>query len=577
MIKKITIENIKGIENKEFELNIHPNKPIILVAPNGFGKSSLAIAFKSLNNRRLKLDENNYHKNDSNLIPRLIIDYNGNILEATNGSNTINSEFSSFVINNKLFAKGKGSQYGTATATLNIESITIIDRIPDNVRISSIYSVTEFGKSFGENGKILPNLGNIYSNKLLIEKISENYQSLEKAYSLKTQKNKIDSIIAEINNKQGTTEIIKQWLLSNKINSFRGIQHLKILADIISEYDSNIVEIDSYLYAIQLVLLYDSTKDEFKKICEYNNYLLEKRKFEELLSFFNNTWKDIKAKETGEKLVVEFPQAKDISNGQRDTLTFISMLFKATRELSKQKNILIIDEVFDYLDDVNLISLQYYISLFIDEFKKQNKEIYPIILTHLDPQYFKNYIFNKQQICYLGKDSSVVNEHFIKILRTRNNKAIDTALKDDISKYLLHYHNDFIDKRDEFKQLGLKELWGEGDKFRKYIEEEKDKYLEDGDYDPFAVCCAVRVKIEEIIYNKMDDNDKEEFLNTHKTREKLDFAQSKGVEVPDVFYLLGVIYNEAMHWKDSQDNITPVVTKLRNLTIKNMIQQVYKM
>lgn len=37
MLKVIEIENIKGIQQKRFELDISPNKPSLLVAPNGFG------------------------------------------------------------------------------------------------------------------------------------------------------------------------------------------------------------------------------------------------------------------------------------------------------------------------------------------------------------------------------------------------------------------------------------------------------------------------------------------------------------------------------------------------------------
>lgn len=329
---------------------------------------------------------------------------------------------------------------------------------------------------------------------------------------------------------------------------------------------------DSYLYAIQLVRLYNLQKQKFKDACEYNNYLLEKRKFDDLLTSFNTTWKEIKTMETNNKLVVKFPLAKDISNGQRDTLTFIAMLFKAKGKLNKQKNILIIDEVFDYLDDANLISLQFYISKLIKRFKEEGREIYPIILTHLDPNYFKNFVFKNQQIHYLNKGNSNVNNNFIKLLKVRNNKEI----KDDVSKYLLHYHTDEINKREKFKELKLKETWGEGKNFKKYIEDEIMKYFNCEDYDPFAVCCAVRVKIEECTYNMInDEHDKKEFLNTHKTKEKLDYAQSKVANIPDSFYLLGVIYNEAMHWKDNQDNITPIVTKLKNLTIRKMIKEAY--
>ena len=48
VITRIEINNIKGIEHLAINQNIQPNRPNILVAPNGFGKSSIAIAFKTL-------------------------------------------------------------------------------------------------------------------------------------------------------------------------------------------------------------------------------------------------------------------------------------------------------------------------------------------------------------------------------------------------------------------------------------------------------------------------------------------------------------------------------------------------
>ena len=56
-ISKIKIENIRGIESKEFELNIPSNNPIIIVAPNGFGKTSIATAFSSLKAQKIDVAE----------------------------------------------------------------------------------------------------------------------------------------------------------------------------------------------------------------------------------------------------------------------------------------------------------------------------------------------------------------------------------------------------------------------------------------------------------------------------------------------------------------------------------------
>ena len=77
MIKSIHIKNVKGIQDKKFELNIYPNKPSILVAPNGFGKSSFAIAFEAITKNRNKmiLEEEYYPINNSTPNFELIIEY----------------------------------------------------------------------------------------------------------------------------------------------------------------------------------------------------------------------------------------------------------------------------------------------------------------------------------------------------------------------------------------------------------------------------------------------------------------------------------------------------------------------
>ena len=96
------------------------------------------------------------------------------------------------------------------------------------------------------------------------------------------------------------------------------------------------------------------------------------------------------------------------------------MLAKAKSELKKEANILIIDEIFDYLDDANLTAAQYYITSFIKEFADDQKRIYPIILTHLNPYYFKNFAFSKQKVYYLNKSNIHVNQRLSILLRVRN-------------------------------------------------------------------------------------------------------------------------------------------------------------
>ncbi len=571
-IQSITIENIKGIKNQTFNLDIIPNKPSVLVAPNGFGKSSLAIAFNSLNNNRINLDKDYYHEDNSNFTPKITLsferDRTSSTLEADNSKNDIFKEFSCFVINSQLYARGIGSIFGAATATMNIEDIVLVDKIPRKAVFNYKYNTLK--KYFGTNSKILPNINYLLSNKILIISLFEKRDFFDKAIRTKNQRI-ITTFIDKIN--ALSPSISKDKILENIGSDLSDLQkntYLKAIADIIKNYETN--EVSCYLSAIQFIWLYNDDKNGFKKVYEYYSYEVKKEKIEGILSTFNSTWKKIEAKEEQNQLVVKFPLAKDISNGQRDVLSFISMLFKAREKLTKSSNILIIDEVFDYLDNANLVAVQYYITKFIDEMKKEDKNIYPLILTHLDPSYFTTFAFKDLKIYYLKQQQAQTSINFENLLKNRNKDSI----KDDVSKYLLHYHTEKINKRDDFKNLGLKETWGEGNNFKNYIEGEVQKYLKDEDYDPFAVCCAVRVKIEENIYNKLKEEDKEQFLKTHETRKKIDFAESKGVSSPEIYYLLGIIYNKGMHWEEDKDNVTPIVNALTNLAIKQMIKEVFK-
>lgn len=576
MIKVIEIENIKGIQLKRFALDITPNKPSLLVAPNGFGKSSLATAFNSMNNRRIDLDEDDlYAENIANL-PRILIDYvraDGTVatLLADNANNTISNEIDCFVINNQTKPRGIGSQFGRATATLEINDVVLVDRIPINRSFN--YSFRDSQAKFGGSSRVLPNTNVVLENLLLVEQLSENYQALLRGNGGRIQ-GRINAIIAKINAQQGTAIVLLDWLTVNCLADLKQIEYLNTIGDLIHTFDIGYnSEAKSYLAAIQLIWLYNLNQNNFKAACVFNNYKLDKQRFDNTLSTFNCTWRSIRSSETGGKLVVKFPKAMHISNGQRDILTFISMLFRAKRNLQKEVNILIIDEVFDYLDDANLTAAQYYITAFIKEYDSLGKRIYPLILTHLNPNYFKNFAFNNQKVYYLDNTTIRVNPCMIRLLRNRENVTI----RADLDKYLLHYEPGTINKRAEFRALTLPETWGEGNHFIQHLNNEVTNYFANQPYDPFAVCGALRIKIEEVAYNKLQSPEAQSaFLTTHKTRSKLEKAEEMGVISPESHYLLGIIYNEGMHWKDNQDNVSPIASKLENLTIRKLIRDVFE-
>jgi hypothetical protein len=576
-LKKITIENVKGILNRNFELDILANRPSLLVAPNGFGKSSFATAFNSLQTNKLSVHEDHHHKSDSDLAAKLTIEYENSenavfTLEADDTHNTISDHFSWFVINSQIKAKGVGRNFGGRTAvsaSISVDPVTLIETIPAREKFE--YSHRNQKTIFGCNGKIMPNISHYFENLEFISNLGDKFNLFDRMSQVRNQI-KIDNFISYVNAQNVTAEQLLEWVSNNKLDYLSEIEPLNEISNIILNANLGVANPAlSFFIGLQLHSVYTQDKAKFKKAQKYSSYKLEKNGYKEMLKAFNSSWCKVVPKESGRKLIVEFPKTNHISNGQRDVITFVALLYRAQKKLTGNNCILVIDEVFDYLDEANLVAVQYYITKLIDKFKGEGRRLYPLILTHLNPYYFKNFAFSKQKVYYLDKRDIQPNSAMVKLLRKRN----EASIKDDVSKFLLHFHNSEINKRAEFKALDLRQTWGESDNFYRFIREEARKYLEDGEnFDPLAVCCAVRISVERRAYELLADQaHKQEFLNKFKTRDKLSCAESHGVPIPEYFYLLGVIYNDGMHWGEGQDNISPIAAKLENQIIRGLVQQ----
>lgn len=316
----------------------------------------------------------------------------------------------------------------------------------------------------------------------------------------------------------------------------------------------------------------------YSKVIRYLKYTKQKKQIDDTLSEINPVKErfSVRAKEKKGQLVIEWPKANMISSGQRDILVFIAKLMEC--EFHEHKNcILVIDEFFDYLDDANIVAFQYYISNLIDSYKRDKRVIIPILLTHLDPNYLKHFCFNdkRMNVCYLKSSNAKCNAMLTKFVRERETEYI----KDYLDTFYFHYNNEtnVPDFTNEFKKIGLNEDWVSPTAFRKKVERECRKYLLEPDkvYDPLAICFAVRIKIEENVFQMLAEEYQQEFLATHGTKEKLNYAQSKGASFPETYYLLGIIYNHPLHTAGIDDLAKPLSLKLDNGIIKNMIMQIF--
>ncbi|TQV87563.1 hypothetical protein [Aliikangiella coralliicola] len=574
-LEKIAIKNIKGISNKSFDLQLFPNKPSILVAPNGFGKSSLACAFNSMNNARIDLAECNHFNKDKAKKPEIVIQFDGTQFKATENSNTILKNLGVSVINSHVVPDAKKRRIGGFTAvttSLKVSPVVLIDNIPDKVDFS--YKYSDLKTEFGPSGKALPNASKLLSELAFVSLIEREINFSDFKKKLK-YKNPITRVVEEINTFEGTAVQIQARIESDLLDQLRAVDALKSLADLIREYNDT-SEVEAYLLAWQIAEL--SRNPDFKLAIEYRVYLNEKLFFDELLSAADTTRHKIKTKEEKKKqkkrLVVNFPDADDMSNGQRDILSFIAQIQRSLKKLKKQNCILVIDEIFDYLDDANLVAFQYYVTQIIERFKKQERNIFPLLLTHLDPGCFKHFCFNKHklQIRYLNRDSELNEPVFLKIVKNRK----DQAIENELSKYHFHYHPHEVDLEDDFQRLNMRKAWGKSHSFYSAVNQELRKYLESREFDPIAILFAVRIKIEEIAYGKLANQEQQTaFLEEHGTSKKLDYCHGIGMDVPESHYLLGLIYNDNLHWNNKRDYSTPLIAKLENFTIRKMIAEVF--
>lgn len=346
---------------------------------------------------------------------------------------------------------------------------------------------------------------------------------------------------------------------------------------------------DWYVFSAfyQILYLYKNKNADLKQWIEAIEYKAFKEKLNQNLADFNSSWKEnLKAVEhtKGQKtmLQVDFPHADELSNGQRDVMSFVVQLMDVQSKLKEnKKNIVVIDEIFDYMDDANLITAQYYLTQYL---KLNKNNLYVLILSHLDPTYFKNYIFSKSiiNVCYLNKQALSLSDEMKAFLVYRgslNRKQEDSnLLYKDISNYYFHYNPNSKDLTPQIHSSipHLQKNWFKADNLKRYILGELNKYLSGiTDYDPYSVCLAIRIRVEKLAYEKLtSQNTRDEFLNTNKTKDKLIFVENQGIIIPDSFYVMGSIYNDAEHLNDPNKDKN-CIYKLYHKVIKKLVQNFF--
>lgn len=339
-----------------------------------------------------------------------------------------------------------------------------------------------------------------------------------------------------------------------------------------------------------MVYFVSNNKQEIKDANVRTEYDRKRELIDRNLSLLDTTWKNIRTAEENGKLIVKFPQSNEISNGQRDILTFIVELLKFKSSIvNGKKFLLIIDEVFDYLDDANTITAQCFLSKFLDVNKGN---MYLCILTHLNPFSFKNYIFsdNKVNHVYLNNAIPVATQAikaFISFREglDRKNDPSQKCLYDKLSHDLFHYNPIQVDYSAEIsaykRNPNLRQTLGRTNILHQVLIDEVNKYLSgQHQYDPYGVAMALRLRVEKLVYEMIPDPmQKQTFINEKMTKNKFAFVEGLSINIPDVLNIINAIHNEADHLKYNQVTHTyeekAMVYKLQNNAIIGIIKELF--
>lgn len=580
VISNITIKNVKGFgeTNGCIDLNLVPNKINLVVAPNGFGKSSIAKAFLGLSGRKFEIGVEDKPHEDESLLSSLSIRFSGVDYVADSEKNDIYEKFKVFVINSRLKPTGILRPYGTRTfsdAKLDISPIVLKDAIPQKHSLK--YEFSKIKICFGTNSKLLKNIVGDIKDVRFTQDLYECYDFLEKL-NKGAGKKEMSAVMSYLNSLKGTESTIIANLDESKFDLLLQNDDYVQLTNSLSRYIKDKSILGKFLFVYQISYLFKNEKENLKFVRNYNNYEKLRREYIDLVKSCDSTGGRVDVVQDKQRLVVKFPVATAISNGQRDILTFVAQLHKFRHSKSDSKiNILIIDEVFDYLDEANFLAAQYYLS----ETLQASKNTYLMVLSHLGKDYFKCQSLN-------GK----INEQCIKPVKAQNGlqmkafiqyregvKNTDSELYNVLSNYYFHYHNDTknIDVVEKIPmQKNLKRSWFRGLEMHEYVIVQINKYLKkDCEYDPYAVSFGLRLACEKSVCLSVPLEKQKEYLLQKTSLERFSWAEQNGVFVPEIFYLLANIFNEGDHLKNPQDEIK-CVYMLDNLVIHQMVKRVFK-
>ena len=595
---KFKIRNIKGYGDipQEITLNLNPNRLNFVVAPNGSGKTSFTTAFNCLSNGKIDVPLEWKYKKQKNATSSLSIATNGVEWVANGRSNKISSEWNPVVINTRVHTDIMANA-GERGAMVNepitrVMSICAKESIPPKVIIP--YDLAAIKGDFGiKRGALKDYSASINTVKFLIA-IKESIPCLYQFNYYPVAKSRINQLVNKINAKNGNIRTLKSKMSDadfKTIEQYNNYKKFKVAFSPILGTNSH--KLDYFLLFYQLFTIYTTHSTEIKNAVAWAEYEFIKQQISMDLECVKCPWKGASLKERDNKLFIDYPLVDEYSNGQRDIMTLYTQLLLFKQSLSDNKKyILILDEVFDYLDDANLLAAQYFVSSLLEK-NNENSTLYIILFTHLDPDYYRTYVLKKYiNVQYLITQKPIPNTLIKCFIGYRdwlkkkwNEGDLDKAqLYKNLSNYLFHYNPNDCNYREEIKnhqyiQHPVKETWGEKSVLYTYLIGEVNNYLSGENYDPYAVAFAIRLRVEKIAYNLITDEQiKKDFLDANQSYDKIEICTNHNIPIPIFYMMVIAIGNEADHLKEKNGEYQEkeMVYKLKNNIIKRIISNIFE-
>lgn len=590
MISNITIKNIKGYDavGKSMDLTLLPNKINLVIAPNGFGKTSLTTAFDSLRPNGLEVAQEDRNREQMNGQPFLSITEDGTTYQADNTKNEISQHIAVHTIHSRLtvYASAKRVRtFSVITKYMKIQEIELCHA----VRSTPALRISKAEKDmFGTKRLLLSHTLDILQNNLVFHAELRKFSHAFDVFRDQVLRGKmLDECMEYIVRYPGSSNALAANFDPHVFDKLEADEHYTNFANLYRLH-TNENRLQTFVVFHQLLDIYKQDPRVFRKACEYAEYVRFKNFVNNEIRILNSSWKDLALVERDGKLFVEYPKARNISNGQRDVLTFIVDLICCDAKIeARDRALIIIDEIFDYLDDANILVAQYYLTKLLTKYKDR---LYVVWLTHLAQDNFRSKILNKKtlHVQYLKPVQAIPNESMKKFIALReklhNGSDAEQVLYNNISHYILHYAPEEKDLTEDLRACnvdGLRVTWGRRSVFHAYLIEELNKYLQESDdYDPYAVAVAIRLKSELNVYNSLNtDEQRRVFVDTNETKKKFEkMEEDYGTDIQVSYYVIASIHNEADHIRfDASGNIpdASIVYKLDHLVVKNIVKELF--